>query len=210
MTSPKCRRLELIHHGHLGGDWYSFEGDTYCFEIVAPYVQHLTISGVFDDTRIKVRDFSSLNHANLDLYYDENTVEDVLVSVCCANELILSSWLIKYEDKDIDLLEDRKYHYFEENIIKVSLHNLKNVKAMPLYGGMPTSDVTKLDQFLKFLLEHAINLEKLVIVPEHKECNSCSTNTSNLKNNLFAFPTSAIISLQPVRHNFFVRIFETL
>ncbi|KAG5609898.1 hypothetical protein H5410_021179 [Solanum commersonii] len=194
-----CPQLESLKLHEFCG----FNRDTYCFEIVAPYVEHLMISGVFDDTRIKLREFSSLKHANLDLYYDENTVEDVLVSVCCANELILSSWLIKvisnlmleeedislpllecrwltissyisklssplldnlikstptlenlvifpdmmYEDKDIDLLEDKKYHSFEENIVKVSLHNLKNFKAMPLCGGMLTSDVTKLDQF---------------------------------------------------------------
>ncbi|WMV14014.1 hypothetical protein MTR67_007399 [Solanum verrucosum] len=194
MTSPKCKRLELIHHGHPYGDWYSFEGDTCCFEIVTPYVKHLTISEVFNDTRIKLRDFSSLNHANLDLDFDEfdemdeNIVKDILVSARCANELILSSWFIKvisilmleeedvslpllecrwltissciskllfplldnllkatpklenlmifpdrtyhpfYEDEEIDLLEDKKYLSIEENIFKVSLQNLKNVK----------------------------------------------------------------------------------
>ncbi|KAK4726817.1 hypothetical protein R3W88_031734 [Solanum pinnatisectum] len=200
MTSPKCRRLELIHHGHSCRDWYSIEGDIYFFEIVAPYVEHLTISGVFNYMKIKLRDFSSLNHANLDLYCDENIVKDLLVSACCANELILSSWLIKltissyisklssplldnllrstpklenfmifpnmtYEDKEIDLLEDKKYLSFEENIFKVSLQNFKNAKVMLLCSGTLTSDATKFDQFSKFLLEHAINSEKLVIVP---------------------------------------------
>ncbi|KAK4726815.1 hypothetical protein R3W88_031732 [Solanum pinnatisectum] len=221
MTFPKYSRLELIHHDHPRGDWYSFEGDIYFFEIVAPYVEHLTIFGVFNYMKIKLRDFSSLNHANLDLYCDENIVKDLLVSSCCANELILSSWLIKvifnlmleeddislpllecrwlticsyiskllfplldnllrlapklenfmifpdmtYEDKDIDLLEDKKYLSFEENIFKVSLQNLKNAKLMPLCSGTLTSDATKFDQFSKFLLEHAINPEKMVIVP---------------------------------------------
>ncbi|XP_049385539.1 F-box protein At5g03100-like [Solanum stenotomum] len=270
MTSPKCRRLHLIHHGHPCGDWYSFEGDICCFEIVAPHVEHLTISGVFNHTKIKLRDLSSLKHANLDLVCDEfnemdkHIVKDLLVSVRCANELILSSWFIKvisnlmleeenvfspllecrwltisscisklsfplldnllrstrklenlmifpdtpyhpfFEDEDLDLVED-KYLSFEENIFKVSLQNLKNVKVMPFCSRTRRSDETELNQFLKFLLEHAINLEKLVIVPEHKECNNCSTNTSYLKY-LLAFPTTsirAVISLGKASQNVF-------
>ncbi|WMV13851.1 hypothetical protein MTR67_007236 [Solanum verrucosum] len=101
MTSPKCRRLHLIHHSHPCGDWYSFEGDICCFKIVAPHIEHLTISGVFNHTKIKLGDLSSLKHANLDLVcdefneMDEYIVKDLLVSVPCANELILSSWFIK-------------------------------------------------------------------------------------------------------------------
>ncbi|KAG5620363.1 hypothetical protein H5410_005581 [Solanum commersonii] len=183
---------EVLCSSHPPGDWYPFENDndTCCFEIVSPYVEHLTISRGFNYKKIKHRDLSSWNHANLNLYFDEfaerdeNIVKDFFVSVHCANELILSSW---------------KYLSLEENIFKVVLQNLKNVKVMPLCSHTDTSDATKLDQFLKFLLEHAINLEKLVIVPEHKECNSCSTDTSNLKKNLLAFSTtsiSAIISLE--------------
>ncbi|WMV59114.1 hypothetical protein MTR67_052499 [Solanum verrucosum] len=98
-----------------------------------------------------------------------------------------------FEDRDIDSLED-KYVLFEENIFKVFLQNLKNVKVMSFCSRTRSSDATKLRLFLKFFLEHATNLEKLVIVPEHKDCNSCSTNTSNLMKHLLAFPTSAIIS----------------
>ncbi|KAG5621462.1 hypothetical protein H5410_006680 [Solanum commersonii] len=178
---------------------------------VAPYVEHLTISRVFNDTRIKLRDFSSLNHANFDLYCDENIVEDLLmISNLMLEEEDISLPLLECRCKGIDLLEDKKYLSFEENIFKVSLQNLKNVKVMLLCGGTLTSDATKLDQFLKFLLEHEINIEKLVIVLEHKECNSCSTTTSNLKKNLLAFLTSAIISLRPVRHNVFYDMFKTL
>ncbi|KAK4709816.1 hypothetical protein R3W88_004329 [Solanum pinnatisectum] len=269
MTSPKCRRLELIRHGYPYGDWYSFEGDTCCIEIVAPYVEHLTISG----------DFSSSNQANLDLdcdefdEIDENIVKDLLVSPRCANELILSSWFIKvisilmleeedvslplleyrwltisscisklpfprldnllretpklenlmifpgrticflffsyfryhpfYEDEETNLSKDKKYLPIQENIFKVSLQNLKNVKVMSLCSHTYTYDAIELHQFLKFLLEHVINLEILVIVAEHNDCNNCSTNTSNLMKYLLPFPTSAIISLGPVSHNVF-------
>ncbi|KAH0776853.1 hypothetical protein KY290_008269 [Solanum tuberosum] len=62
-----------------------------------------------------------------------------------------------FEIEDIDLLED-KYLSFEENIFKVSLQNLKNVKVMPFCSRTRRSDATELHQFLKFLLEHAINL----------------------------------------------------
>ncbi|KAH0746549.1 hypothetical protein KY285_008206 [Solanum tuberosum] len=113
---------------------------------------------------------------------DVNIEKDLLLSVRCANELILSSRFIKmldnkfsyfktflpndrqplkyhpfFEVEDIDLLED-KYLSFEENIFKVSLQNLKNVKVMPFCSRMRRSDATELHQFLKFLLEHAINL----------------------------------------------------
>uniref|UniRef100_M1DYB4 F-box domain-containing protein n=1 Tax=Solanum tuberosum TaxID=4113 RepID=M1DYB4_SOLTU len=108
-----------------------------------------------------------------------------------------------YEHEEIDLLEDKKYHSIEENIFKVSLQNLKNVKVMPLCSYTYMSDATELHQFLKFLLEHAINLEKLVIVPEHNDCNNCSTNTSNLMKYLLPFSTNAIISLGPFSHNVF-------
>ncbi|KAK4708911.1 hypothetical protein R3W88_029836 [Solanum pinnatisectum] len=110
-----------------------------------------------------------------------------------------------FEVEGIDLLED-KYLSFEENIFKVSLQNLKNVKVMPFCSRTRRSDATELHQFLKFLLEHAINLQKLVIVPEHKECNSCSTNTSCLMKYLLHFRTtsmSAIISLGTICHNVF-------
>ncbi|KAH0695988.1 hypothetical protein KY289_013470 [Solanum tuberosum] len=100
MTSPRCKRLQLIDHYHPIGDWYSFEGDCY-FEVVSPYVEHLTISGNFDNTEIELKDLSSLNHAKLDLSsdefdsMDENILKDLFVSVRCANKLILSSWFIK-------------------------------------------------------------------------------------------------------------------
>ncbi|KAG5619855.1 hypothetical protein H5410_005073 [Solanum commersonii] len=106
-----------------------------------------------------------------------------------------------YEDEEIDLLEDKKYLSIEKNIFKVSLHDLNNVKVMPLCSHTYTSDATKLHQLLKFLLEHAINLEKRVIVLDHNDCNSCSTNISSLMKYLLPFPTSAIISLGPVSHN---------
>ncbi|KAG5570967.1 hypothetical protein H5410_060733 [Solanum commersonii] len=104
--------------------------------------------------------------------------------------------------EDIDLLED-EYFLFEQNIFKVSLQNLKNVMVMPFCSSTRSFDAIKLHQFLKFLPEHAINPDKLVIVPEHKDYNSCSTNTSNLMKHLLAFPTSAIISFQQINHNVF-------
>ncbi|KAG5570959.1 hypothetical protein H5410_060725 [Solanum commersonii] len=51
--------------------------------------------------KIKLRDLSSLNHADLDLYYDEldemneHIENDHLASVCCANELLLLSRFTK-------------------------------------------------------------------------------------------------------------------
>ncbi|KAG5570932.1 hypothetical protein H5410_060698 [Solanum commersonii] len=85
--------------------------------------------------------------------------------------------------------------------IAIHSKNLKNVKVMPFCSRTRSFDAIKLHQFLKFLFEHPINPDKLVIVPEHKEYKSCSTNTSNLIKYLFAFPTNAIISFGPINHN---------
>ncbi|PHT96587.1 hypothetical protein BC332_34487 [Capsicum chinense] len=60
MTSPKCMRLD---HHHPDGHWGSFEYDC-SFEIIAPYVQHLRISGNFEDAKIRLGDFSTLVHAS--------------------------------------------------------------------------------------------------------------------------------------------------
>ncbi|MCD9644157.1 hypothetical protein HAX54_032174 [Datura stramonium] len=266
VTSPNCRRLQLTNHHHPIGDWGSFEGD--CgFEVVAPYVQHLKISENFDHTEIRLGDLSSLVHADLTFCRDEydasneTTVEDLLVSIRCANELIVSPWLIKVisdlmfegEDISLPLLECRWlmissriskyffpgldnllrstpylenlmlshdmpcYHCFpdddiiiwgvnylslQENIFKVSLQNLKIVKVIsPFCSRIHTAVTTELPHLLKFLLEHAINLEKLIVAPEHKGCNRCSTHISKLMKYLLAFPRtskSAVVSLGSV------------
>ncbi|KAK6796246.1 hypothetical protein RDI58_003947 [Solanum bulbocastanum] len=109
MTSPKCKRLKLIDHYHPIKDWYSFEGEC-CFEVVAPYVEHLTISGDFDYTKIELKELSSLNHAKLDLCsdefdsMDEDILKDLLLSVRCANELILSSWFSQLSVSNVSSL----------------------------------------------------------------------------------------------------------
>ncbi|KAG5570936.1 hypothetical protein H5410_060702, partial [Solanum commersonii] len=107
---------------------------------------------------------------------------------------------LSLKGEGIDLLED-KYLSFELNIFKVPLQYLKNVKVMPFCSRTLSFDAIKLYQFLKFLLEHAIKPNKVVIVSEHKNCNICSTNTSNLMRHLLDFPTSTIISIGPISHN---------
>ncbi|KAG5570969.1 hypothetical protein H5410_060735 [Solanum commersonii] len=179
--------LQLIHNDHPDRDRYSLEGDTCCFEIVALYVEDLMIS----------------MNANLDLYCDEldemneHIGKDLLASfdvgkgahllIVAGMHMVDSTTLFK--GKDIDLLED-KYLSFELNIFKVPLQNLKNVKVMPFCSRTRSFDAIKLHQFLKFLLEPAINPDKLVVVLEHKNCIICSTNTSNLMKHLLAFPTN--------------------
>ncbi|KAG5620789.1 hypothetical protein H5410_006007, partial [Solanum commersonii] len=97
LTSPKCKSLELIDHIH---PVYYIKGDCY-FEIVAPYVQHLKISGDFNGVEIRLGDLSSLIHADLtyhssdyrrlDDVIDKSIVKDHFTRVACANELIVSS-----------------------------------------------------------------------------------------------------------------------
>ncbi|OIT06434.1 hypothetical protein A4A49_11593 [Nicotiana attenuata] len=45
ITSPKCRRLQLIDYKHPDKGWGSLGRDC-SFEIVAPYVQHIKFSGI--------------------------------------------------------------------------------------------------------------------------------------------------------------------
>ncbi|KAK4346675.1 hypothetical protein RND71_033014 [Anisodus tanguticus] len=78
------------------------------------------------------------------------------------------------------VLSGLNYLTLQDNIFKVSLQNLKNVKVISSFCSR--IHIADLPQFLKFLLEHAMNLEKLVIAPEHKGCNICYTNISILIN----------------------------
>ncbi|KAK4367851.1 hypothetical protein RND71_011643 [Anisodus tanguticus] len=264
ITSPKCRRLQLIDHEHPHcGDWGSFE-TTCCFEIVAPYVQHLEISGNFIDAEVRLGDLSSVVHAELtfeiherDAIADKTIAKDLLLSVCSANELLTPSWIIevisrlKKEDVSLPLLEckqltinswiskysiigiyrllmsspclenltilpknDCKYLWainidlmednylsLQENIFKCSLQNLKNAKVISNCCSCRSfADTTKIIlEFLKFLLERAINLEKLVIEQERrrcKSCNICSTiNISKMIENLLASPRASNTTL---------------
>ncbi|XP_060193448.1 putative F-box protein At1g49610 [Lycium barbarum] len=263
ISSPKCRQLQLIDHDHPVGDWGSVEGDCR-FEIVAPYVQYLEISGDFNHMEIRLRDLSSLVHTDLTFCRDEygvpdqTIVRDLFLGVRCANELMVSSWFIKvisdllFEEDGVSLplleckcltissritkfcfpgidsllrstpylenlmiypdmpyckcfldeaviLSGLNYLSLQENIFKVFLQNLKNVKVISLFCSRYHR--AELPQFLKFLLEHAMNLEKLVIAPGHKGCNICYANISKLIKNLLVFPrasNSAVLSLGSV------------
>ncbi|KAF3651357.1 hypothetical protein T459_04689 [Capsicum annuum] len=139
MTSPKCMRLD---HYHPDGHWGSFEYDC-SFEIIAPYVQHLRVSGNFEDAKIRLGNFSTFVHASLTFSryeydaIDENIVKDLLVTVRCANELMLSSWFIKeisdlmFEEEDVffeflPLLECRRLT-ISSYITQYSLSGLDNL-----------------------------------------------------------------------------------
>ncbi|KAK4367844.1 hypothetical protein RND71_011636 [Anisodus tanguticus] len=69
--------------------------------LVASYVHHLKISGDFESAEIRLGDLSSLVHVDHTFYCDEDDiidetiVKDLLVSVRCANELVVTSWFIK-------------------------------------------------------------------------------------------------------------------
>lgn len=266
----------MIDHVHPDGDWGSFGGDC-SFEIVAPYIQHLKISGHFDNAEIKLGDLSSLVHADLTFSVDavfDKTVELLLASVRCANELMVPCWFIEMiyvlvlEKKDVSLLllkckqltvnswiskkailgMDRLLRstpYLEnltilhqegdffawdedfdssgdedsdssgdedfdlwgdnslslhENIFKGSLQNLKHAEVTSnCCSCLHKADATELlSEFLKSLLEHAKNLEKLVIAPWHKGCDISSTNISELIKNLLAFPGASNIAVVSV------------
>lgn len=273
LTSPKCSRLELIDHVHPDGDWGSFGGDC-SFEIVAPYIQHLKISGHFDGVEIRLGDLSSLVHADLTFSVDgvfDKTVELLLASVRCANELMVPCWFIEMiyvlavekkavsllllkckkltinswiskkailgidcllrstpylenltiihqegdfyawdgeynssEEKDSDSSGDEDFDLWgdislslHENIFRGSLQNLKHVEVTSnCCSCLHKANATKLlSEFLKSLVEHAKNLEKLVIAPWHKGCNNSSTNISNVIKNLLAFPGASNIAI---------------
>ncbi|WMV17007.1 hypothetical protein MTR67_010392 [Solanum verrucosum] len=259
ITSPKCRSLQLIDHAHPDGDWGPFGGDC-SFEIVAPYIQHLKISGHFDNVEIRLGDLSSLVHADLTFSVDvvfDKTVELLLASVRCANELMIPCWFIEmltlffggspglnkllkaparnailgigvllkstpylenlmilHEEGDFFVwdedLEDEEFDWsgdnslsLHENIFKGSLQNLKHVEVTSnCCSCQHKADATeRLSEFLKSLLEHAKNLEKLVIAPWHNGCDISSANISKVIKNLLAFPGAsniAVVSLGSV------------
>ncbi|XP_006363820.1 F-box/LRR-repeat protein At5g02910-like [Solanum tuberosum] len=269
ITSPKCRSLQLIDQAHPDGDWGPFGGDC-SFEIVAPYIQHLKISGHFDNVEIRLGDLSSLVHADLTFSVDvvfDKTVALLLASVRCANELMIPCWFIEMiyvsvleKKKDVPLLmlkckqltinswisrnailgigvllkstpylenltilheegdffvwdedlEDEEFDWsgdnslsLHENIFKGSLQNLKHVEVTSnCCSCQHKADATeRLSEFLKSLLEHAKNLEKLVIAPWHNGCNISSANISKVFKNLLAFPGAsniAVVSLGSV------------
>ncbi|WMV14519.1 hypothetical protein MTR67_007904 [Solanum verrucosum] len=133
LTSPKCKSLELIDHIH---HVYYIRCDCY-FEIVAPYVQYLKISGDFNGVEIRLGDLSSLIHVDLtyrrlDDIIDKSIVKDHFTRVACANALIISSLHIEWSP----FIED---------------------------------DTTELTELMKCLLEHAKNLEKLIIIREDSD-----------------------------------------
>ncbi|KAG5619856.1 hypothetical protein H5410_005074 [Solanum commersonii] len=171
---------------------------------------HMT-SPKCSDTRIKLRDFSSLNHANLDLHCDEfdemveKIVKDLLVSTRCVNELILSSWFIKVSDFHFDVgrgrclltiagmqMVDNKFLYFKIFVPPTRQPlKLENLMIFPDRTCYPYYEDEEIDlsedkkylsieehiqSFLTQYEQCQVNIEKLVIVPNHNDCNSCSTN----------------------------------
>ncbi|KAG5620791.1 hypothetical protein H5410_006009 [Solanum commersonii] len=169
LTFQKCTRLELIDHNHppdyMGGECY--------FEIVAPYVQHLKISGKFYGVEIRLGDLSSLIHADLtyDLYHfhgsdeliDKSIVKDHLTS-------IISMLMLHKEDVSLPLLlnsipclekltifpiEDCLFIYYwckdmdvledkYENIFLGSLQNLTTLKVILPFSIFIKNDSTEI------------------------------------------------------------------
>lgn len=105
ITSPKCTRLLLIDHRHPLND--SDPLDNHCFfDIVAPLVQHLEIFGAFHGVKFRLRDISSLVHADLNFHNhtwgvtnDLIDIKDILADVRCASELTVPSWFIEVISK---------------------------------------------------------------------------------------------------------------
>uniref|UniRef100_A0A3Q7FZ33 F-box domain-containing protein n=1 Tax=Solanum lycopersicum TaxID=4081 RepID=A0A3Q7FZ33_SOLLC len=269
ITSPKCRSLQLIDHAHPDGDWGPFGGDC-SFEVVAPYIQHLKISGHFDNVEIRLGDLSSLVIADLtfsvDIVYDNTMLTlffggspglnkllkapargvkgetlthefgmflspikfDIVILNC--KRLTINSWISKnailgigvllkstpylenltilHEEGDFfvwdEYLEEEVFDWLgdkslslHENIFKGSLQNLKHVEVTSnCCSCQHKADATeRLSEFLKSLLEHAKNLEKLVIAPWHNGCNISSANISKVIKNLLALPGASNIAV---------------
>ncbi|XP_015169554.1 F-box/LRR-repeat protein At5g02910-like [Solanum tuberosum] len=253
LTSPNCTRLELSNHTHP----LNYMGDECYFEIVAPYVQHLKISGDFVGVEIRLGDLSSLIHADLTYHWydlhglddviNKSIVKDHLTSVACANDLIISSLYIEMismlilqkEDVPLPLLECKrltinswtsKYTFFGidrllsstpclenltihlkkdstflnywcedmdmlEDIFEGSLRNLKILKVILQWSLFINHITTEQTKVMKYLLERAKNLEKLVIVPTNSGC-------SKMIKSLLALPTvsntTLLVSVEPL------------
>ncbi|KAG5620833.1 hypothetical protein H5410_006051 [Solanum commersonii] len=273
LTSPNCTRLELSNHTHP----LNYMGDECYFEIVAPYVQHLKISGDFVGVEIRLGDLSSLIHADLTYHWydlhglddviNKSIVKDHLTSVACANDLIISSLYIEVwdfnlvksstdestsisciDDFHVDIAKRRcsitvvrvqtmtinswtsKYTFFGidrllsstpclgnltihlkkdstflnywcedmdmlEDIFEGSLRNLKILKVILQWSLIINHMTTEQTKVMKYLLERAKNLEKLVIVPTNSGC-------SKMIKSLLALPivsnTTLLVSVEPL------------
>ncbi|KAG5629875.1 hypothetical protein H5410_001592 [Solanum commersonii] len=175
LTSSKCKRLELIEYRYSPN----------C-------TSKLIIQVVFDGVKIMLSDLSSLVHAdlpyNLYNFYEsdevigKSMVKDHLTSVACANELIIPSLYIEKisvlvlqnEDVSLPLLECKQltinarinnYTFLGIDRLLSSTPCLENL-TIHLKGWSPLTFDTTTEQteLMKYLLEHAKNLEKLAIV----------------------------------------------
>ncbi|KAG5620785.1 hypothetical protein H5410_006003 [Solanum commersonii] len=68
-----------------------------------------------------------------------------------------------------------------ENIFEGSLWNLKILKVILQWSPFIEVDTTELTELLKCLLEHAKNLEKLIIVPAHGHIVSSGVSVLNVE-----------------------------
>ncbi|XP_015065363.1 uncharacterized protein LOC107010597 [Solanum pennellii] len=121
ICGPRLLPVDLMRS--LFPSWTMHDTRIDCYiEIVAPYVQHLKISGDFVGVEVRLGHLSSLIQAHLtyELYDFRVSGEVIDKSIACANELIIPSWYIKQWCEHMDVLE---HNY--ENIFIRSLQNLK-------------------------------------------------------------------------------------
>ncbi|WMV07952.1 hypothetical protein MTR67_001337 [Solanum verrucosum] len=165
LTSSKCKRQELIEYRYSPD---CIEAGCHYFEVVAPYVQHLKIQVVFDGVKIMLSDLSSLVHA--DLTYN-------LYNFYESDEVIGKSMV-------------------KDHLTSVACANELIIPSLYIEWSPLTFDTTtEQTELMKYLLEHAKNLVKLVIVPANHGC-------SKMIESLLALPrvsnTTLLVSVEPV------------
>uniref|UniRef100_M1BD98 Uncharacterized protein n=1 Tax=Solanum tuberosum TaxID=4113 RepID=M1BD98_SOLTU len=115
----------------------------------------------------------------------------VLYHCILKSHYLLKDFLaVRIIHNDINFLGD-DIDSFQGDLIKGSLEKLKNSKVILAFCGddIFKDDTTGLAQLLKSLLEHAINMVKLVINLSHwRRCNTCSARISKIIENLLGFP----------------------
>ncbi|XP_049349531.1 F-box protein At5g03100-like [Solanum verrucosum] len=197
ITSSNLKRLSL------GSYWWFYGRADEPLEIIAPYLQHLEISGDLDYLKCKLVNVSSLVTATLTFnitciteiegFADEdgcsdyhqgfrNLVLDYLQKLSYATELTIGRWFAEFNDfccqLELRYLDKGRHIILQSWISNAVFPNLKNVTFDAcIYECRKKwfgGGNDKLFELSVFLLKNATALKKFVIVSKRRICRECS------------------------------------
>ncbi|XP_006352910.1 uncharacterized protein [Solanum tuberosum] len=210
INSSKFKRLNLKNH-RLPHDI-----NDRSFEIYAPYLEHLEISGDLGDLQCRLVDVSSLVNAKVTFYiscikhirherkefisvddyschdYHQSfsvLARDYLQKLSCATELTIGSWFTELDNYFCD---------FEENntdlqswISSIVFPNLKNITIVNsilvcLNRQKRKRGFRRLVKLSQLLLKNATILKKFLVISKSRMCKKCKKCLTNCWCNFFS------------------------